>query len=70
MSKFSERFKELRLKSGKTQKQLGEELSLSTMTIQRYEYGTRTPDFAQLIAIADYFDVSLDYLTGRDRYLK
>ena len=32
---------------------------------QRYEYGDRSPAFEQLIALADYFDVSLDYLVGR-----
>ena len=32
---------------------------------QRYEYGEREPSFQKLIALADYFDVSLDYLVGR-----
>ncbi|MCI9158910.1 MAG: XRE family transcriptional regulator, partial [Lawsonibacter sp.] len=30
-----------------------------------YEYATRYPEFPGLIAIADFFDVSLDYLVGR-----
>lgn len=35
------------------------------MAYQRYEYGTREPAYQKLIALADFFDVSLDYLTGR-----
>ena len=34
-------------------------------TISRYETGEREADYAALIAIADYFDVSIDYLLGR-----
>lgn len=34
-------------------------------TYQCYEYGERIPDLEGLIAIADFFDVSLDYLVGR-----
>lgn len=34
-------------------------------TISQYETGAREPCFKDLIAIADYFDVSIDYLVGR-----
>ncbi|MFQ7062144.1 MAG: helix-turn-helix domain-containing protein [[Clostridium] leptum] len=33
--------------------------------MQSYEIGERNPAFDQLIALADYFDVSIDYLVGR-----
>ena len=33
--------------------------------IQRYEYGERKPAYDVLIALADFFDVSIDYLVGR-----
>jgi len=38
---------------------------MSMLGYQRYEYGTREPAHKNLIALADYFDVSLDYLVGR-----
>ena len=60
-----ERLKELRLSKGLSQKQLANELKLSDRNYQRYEYGEREPSASTLIALADYFDVSLDYLVGR-----
>lgn len=62
---FGERFKELRLKINHTQTSIGNELGLKIRIIQYYEKGERYPDYKGLIKIADYFDVSLDYLTGR-----
>ena len=41
------------------------ELSVSQHTISRYETGEREADYAMLIRIADYFDVSIDYLLER-----
>ena len=38
---------------------------MSQNTISRYETGAREPSNDELIAIADYFDVSIDYLLGR-----
>ena len=62
---FSERLIELRKSRGLTQKQVYESVSMSMLGYQRYEYGEREPSFQKLIALADYFDVSLDYLVGR-----
>lgn len=62
---FSTRLKELRSARNLTQKAVAESAGIATMAYQRYEYGTREPAFRQLIALADYFDVSLDYLVGR-----
>ena len=62
---FSERLKELRVSRNLTQKQVYEAVGMSALGYQRYEYGTREPAYKQLIALADYFDVSLDYLVGR-----
>ena len=62
---FSERLVELRKSRGLTQKQVYEGVSMSMLGDQRYEYGEREPSFQKLIALADYFDVSLDYLVGR-----
>lgn len=44
---------------------LGMELGMNQNTISRYETGAREPSNAELIMIADYFDVSIDYLLGR-----
>ena len=65
MASFSQRLIELRKARNLTQKQVYEGVSMSMLGYQRYEYGTREPAFRQLIALADFFDVSLDYLVGR-----
>lgn len=41
------------------------ELNTTQNTVSRYETGEREADYAMLIAIADYFGVSIDYLLGR-----
>lgn len=62
---FSERLVELRKTHNLTQKQLASNVGMSELGIQRYEYGTREPSYKYLIAIAEHFDVSIDYLVGR-----
>ena len=61
---FSEVLKSLRLKAGLTQTELAEKLKVGKSTISMYENGNRTPRFEDLEAIADFFNVSLDRLTG------
>ena len=48
-----------------TQKQAAEVAGVAERVYQAYEYGKVIPAATVLIAIADYFDVSLDYLCGR-----
>lgn len=62
---FSERLVELRKARNLTQKQVYEGVGMSMLGYQRYEYGEREPSYQKLIALADFFDVSLDYLCGR-----
>lgn len=62
---FSERLVELRKSRNLTQRQVYSGVSMSALGYQRYEYGEREPSFQKLLALADYFDVSLDYLVGR-----
>lgn len=62
---FSERLISLRKSRNLTQKQVYEAVGMSMLGYQRYEYGQREPAYKNLIALADYFDVSLDYLVGR-----
>ena len=55
----------LRNEKGVTQKELASVLGVTIRTITNYENSSREPNIATLIALADYFDVSLDYLVGR-----
>lgn len=64
MENFSDRLKRLRIERGLTQKQLAEAVGANERGIRFYEAG-RLPDVASLIKLADFFNVSLDYLTGR-----
>ena len=59
------RLKELREKRRMSQVLLGMELNMSQNTISRYETGEREPGVSELITIADYFGVSVDYLLER-----
>ena len=62
---FGEHLRSLRKSKGITQKQLALNISASERGIQQYELGERKPTYDMLISLADYFDVSLDYLVGR-----
>lgn len=59
------RLKELRESRSLSQRELGDELGLSKSSIGNYEKGYRQPDMETLILLADYFDVTVDYLIGR-----
>jgi transcriptional regulator with XRE-family HTH domain len=58
--------KKLRKSIGITQKELAEQLNISPSTIAMYESGRRDPDTETLQKIANFFDVSVDYLLGLD----
>ena len=71
MADFSDILKELRNSyqpARITQKQLAKKLSISHTTISAYERGTRIPTLDNLVAFANFFDVSIDYLAGRSKY--
>lgn len=59
------RLKELRLNKKMTLQQMADILGLTQRNYQRYETGEVDPPTSKTIALADYFDVSLDYLVGR-----
>lgn len=65
MGNFHNIFKQLRLSSGYTQVEMAQKLGISRSTIGMYETGAREPDFETLEAIADFFNVDIDYLLGR-----
>ncbi|WP_054028609.1 helix-turn-helix domain-containing protein [Bacillus sp. FJAT-28004] len=62
---FQERLKKLRLQKGLTQDQLASALDIPATTIRRLETVDSLPRRERLDRIADFFNVSIDYLTGR-----
>lgn len=62
---FGARLRTLRKERKITMKELGKKLSLAESTISGYENGTRKPDLDTLDKIADFFDVSVDFLLDR-----
>ena len=65
MSKFSERLKALRKERGLKQREMAEICGLKMRGYQQYEYDETYPTVPGLVFLADYFDVSTDYLLGR-----
>ncbi len=59
------RLREIRKAKGISQLKLAMELNTNQNTISRYETGEREPGLVELVNIADYFDVSTDYLLER-----
>lgn len=68
MKKFAERLKEIRLENNVTRKSLALNLEVSERLISYWENDERECSFEMLIKIADFFDVSIDYLLGRTEY--
>lgn len=64
---FSEVFKELRISKNLSQAELAEELKISKSAVSMYERGQRNPDFETLEIIADYFNVDMNYLLGKNQ---
>ena len=65
MANFVDRLKMCRKALNSTQKQVAQAIETSEQNYQRYERGSQQPTLPVLIALADYFDVSIDYLVGR-----
>lgn len=63
---FKDNLRELRKKRGLSQVELAEKLGFSKSLIGLYETGDRKPSFEALEAIADFFNISTDYLMGKD----
>lgn len=63
---ISKILRDLREDSDLSQSELAKKLRINQSTLSLYEKGERTPTYENLLALANYYDVSLDYLTGRD----
>jgi len=68
--RFSQRLKELRTSLGLSQRELARAIKLSPGMISMYEAGKKIPTIDVLNRLADFFDVSADYLIGRSDNLK
>ena len=62
---FAERLKTLRKEWDLTQARLGDILQTTQRKVSHWESGKIEPDLASLWKLADFFDVSIDYLLGR-----
>ncbi len=65
MRKFSERLRNLIEEKGITQKFLASELKIPVSTLGGYVQGTSEPDFDTVTMIAEYFEVTVEYLIGK-----
>lgn len=66
MAQFGDTLNMLRKRDNLTQKELAEKLGISFSSISMYERGKREPDFETLEAIADYFNVNMNFLLGKE----
>lgn len=66
MAAFKEMLKYLRSRESLSQAELAEKLGVAKSTISMYEVGRREPDFETLEAIADLFNVDMNFLLGKD----
>lgn len=64
MQIFAQRLKELRLQSQLSQQQLSDILNIKQQSYSRYELGTGQPSLETLRKIAEFYNVSVDYLLG------
>ena len=62
---MAERLKELRIHHNLSQSEVAVAIGRTNQTISNYESGKRAPGIPELIALADFYDVSIDYLVGR-----
>jgi len=68
MNNFREKLKELRLERGLGQIVLAKEIGVSKSVVSFWENGRCEPTLTPLVAMANFFEVSLDVLTGREEY--
>lgn len=69
MNLLGSRIKELRVKQNLTQKQLGEKINVTKVSICCYENGTRLPSLETLVDLSEVFKVKVDYLLGNDSFV-
>ena len=70
MAEFCERMRYLKESRGYTYSDIAKNLNLQPRMIKNYVSGESNPSYNALIALADMFDVSLDYICGRSEIMK
>jgi transcriptional regulator with XRE-family HTH domain len=68
MDSLGDRLKMLRTEKRMTQYELAKELNMARSTYAQYEVNRRQPEIDTLKKLADYFNVTTDYLLGRTEY--
>lgn len=66
MERFGERLRDLRRGMDLTQKKLADVFQTTNSSVCDWECGRSQPDLETLVALADFFDVTTDYLLGRE----
>ena len=64
---LSSKLKKIRKELGFTQEEISNEIKISRSALANYERGVREPDIDTLIEIADFYNISIDWLLGRGR---
>jgi len=64
---FGKRLRQIRKERGISQAKLAKETGILQQSVSYYELGVNEPVLSSLIRLADYFDISLDELAGRQR---
>lgn len=65
---FGKKLKELRLEKGLSQQKLGEVFGFCNQTVSFWESGSREPDLDTVLKISNFFNVSTDFLLGKNEY--
>ncbi len=66
---FNVKLRTIRTEKHYTQQQVADAIGVTLRSYQRYESGHIEPPYQTLLALADFLDVSLDYLFDRDNYI-
>lgn len=67
-NEFGQILKELRTERGLSQRGLGEAIGFYNQTVSFWESGQREPDLDTLLILSKFFDISVDYLLGNEKY--
>jgi transcriptional regulator with XRE-family HTH domain len=68
MNKFCENLSRLRKENNLSQQGLADKIGVTQQCISEWEKGNIEPTLSNLIKLADFFDVAMDYLAGRKDY--
>jgi transcriptional regulator with XRE-family HTH domain len=68
LKEFKDNLRDLRKKHGLSRQQLAKKTGISKTSLSGYEMGTSSPTLPKMCALADYFGVSLDDLSGHEKF--